>query len=53
MNAPIMVISGPVTKGRSKSISEFLKTSPESILKCEMPAEIIVSQASWRILWKL
>lgn len=40
MNNSIKVMSGPVGEGRSKSIAEFLKASPASLIKVEKPVEI-------------
>lgn len=49
MNTSIKVISGPVGEGRTKSSAQFPKTSADSILKCEKPAEIFLSQATFQI----
>ncbi len=40
MNTSIKVISGPVGKGQSKKIAEFLKCSPDQIMRIETPPDI-------------
>lgn len=49
MNTRIKLVSGPVGEGRSKSIAQFPKTSPGSIIACETPVEVFLSQASWNM----
>ena len=49
MNTPINVISGAVGEGLSNSTAEFLKASPDSLIKCETPTEIFFSQATWNM----